>query len=388
MEDILRFMTAGSVDDGKSTLIGRLFHDSGLILDDQMKAISKHGLNLAYFTDGLKEERELGITIDVAYRYFETPKRKFVVADAPGHREFTRNMITGLTHSDAVIILIDATLGISEQTRRHLFLTRWLEIKSVAILINKMDLINYDQKKFQKIKDELGLMGETIVIPISALEGKNVLTNSTEMPWYKGPHLFQWLHSVPGRLGHVNEAVRFPVQLSSGDEVSGTLKSGAFAVGDKLRVNASEEFVTIKNIMAWPLNLDKAEAGMALKLKLDRKLNRGDLLTDLQIKLSQSKNWEVEWSYLLERPFLTSDSLVLKYETKEVAVENIVIQTEYDLDERRWDLSQAIELKMNGIYRGRIQLKDELAADIGGKFAFIDQKTGQTVAAGILKMKI
>lgn len=382
---LLRFMTAGSVDDGKSTLIGRLFHDAGLILDDQMKNISKGGLNLAYFTDGLKEEREKGITIDVAYRYFETPKRKFVVADAPGHKEFTRNMVTAATHSDAVLVLVDATRGVSEQTRRHLFLARWLGVKSVAVLINKMDLVEYKEEVFTAIKNEILKLGENTIIPMSALLSDNIMGLSMNMPWYQGTTLFQWLHDVPGKHGHVKQGVRFPVQLVKGNEILGTIKSGQISVNDTLAVNNSEETVNVSEIFLYPKHYQSAGTGMSIRLKIDRPLKRGDVLSEKASSLNRCANWKVEWCYLLEKTLDVGAKIFLRNETKEVRVTQIVIRENFEMNEQRWNSSEVTEMEMNGIYRGDLKLQEDLCVDVNDKFALIDEVSGNTIAAGIFR---
>lgn len=382
---ILRFMTAGSVDDGKSTLIGRLFHDAGLILDDQLKNISKGGLNLAYFTDGLKEEREKGITIDVAYRYFETQKRKFVVADAPGHKEFTRNMVTAATHSDAVLVLVDATRGVSEQTRRHIFLARWLGVKSVAVLINKMDLVDFSEGVFKNIKAEIEALGETTIIPLSALLSDNIMTLSMNMPWYQGTTLFQWLHDVPGKHGHVKNGVRFPVQLVRENEVLGTVKSGQISVGHELVVNATEKKVTVSDIFLYPKRFNSAGTGMSVRLKVSEKLNRGDLLSEDNSSLVTSAKWNIEWCYLLEKEFSVSSTVILRHETREVDVTGIVIEESFHMNDQKWMKSSDTVMKMNEIYRGKLDISEKICADINDKFALIDADSGNTIAAGILR---
>ncbi|WP_419572366.1 sulfate adenylyltransferase subunit 1, partial [Rheinheimera sp.] len=286
-KQLLRFITCGSVDDGKSTLIGRLLHDSKMIFEDQLAAITEDSkkvgtqgnkVDLALLVDGLQSEREQGITIDVAYRYFSTDKRKFIIADTPGHEQYTRNMATGASTCDLAIILIDARKGVQTQTRRHSFICSLLGIKHVIVAINKMDLVDYSQSRYKEIQEDyLKLAGALDIpdirfVPISALEGDNVVNPSEKLSWFRGSTLMQYLENID--ISPVaNEDFRFPVQLVSRPNsdfrgFQGTIASGSVAIGDAVRVLPSGTVSTVKEIVTFDGNLDAAYAGQAVTLTL------------------------------------------------------------------------------------------------------------------------
>jgi small GTP-binding protein len=379
---LLRFMTAGSVDDGKSTLIGRLFYDLGNIHQDHLQNISKNGLNLAHFTDGLKEERERGITIDVAYRYFETAQYKFIVADSPGHKEFTRNMITALTHSDAVVILADASRGITEQTKRHLFLAHWMNTSHIVILINKMDLVNYDENIFNNFKNLLNLYPNLSFIPISALKGENVITSSSEMSWYKGQTLNEWLHSREFTQAN-HELANFQVQLSKQQDVLGTINHGSIQVGDTLLVNNdSTKICKVKKITQWPKDLTIASKGQAVRITLDQSVERGDVLHSKDYPIRVLADFTAQWCYMLDMEAPFSKSYILKIGTKEIKTKKINPKKQFHLENQQWISLEDSHMTMNSFYEGEIILESSIVVEEKSFFALIDMENGKTIAAG------
>jgi bifunctional enzyme CysN/CysC len=297
---LLRFITCGSVDDGKSTLIGRLLWESQLLFEDQVAALEKdsrkHGtqgedIDFALLVDGLAAEREQGITIDVAYRFFSTDKRKFIVADTPGHEQYTRNMITGASTADTAVLLVDASQGVLVQTRRHAFLVSLMGIRNVALAVNKMDLVGFDRAAFDRIVQDfqafakpLGFTGIT-AIPMSALRGDNVTERSRHTRWYAGPTLMGWLETVPARKPAM-ERFCFPVQLAVRPDANfrgfaGTIAEGWVAAGDAVRVTASGETARVQRIVTMDGDLPRAEQGQAVTLTLDREVDvsRGDVIS-------------------------------------------------------------------------------------------------------------
>src|SRR4051812_11077833 len=299
-KELLRFITCGSVDDGKSTLIGRLFYESKMIYEDQLAAIKKDSsrygttgeeVDLALFTDGLEDERQQGITIDVAYRYFSTDKRKFIIADTPGHEQYTRNMATGASTADLAIILIDARHGVLTQTKRHSFIVSLLGIKHLVVAINKMDLMGYSQQTFDRIREEYLSFIQTLgfndlqFIPMSALKGDNVAEGSKAMPWYQGPTLLQHLESVPIAGDRNMSDLRFPVQMVLRPHLNfrgfaGTIASGVVRKGDAVRVLPSGKTSRVKSIVTYKGELEEAWAPMAITITLEDEidLSRGEML--------------------------------------------------------------------------------------------------------------
>lgn len=378
---LLRFMTAGSVDDGKSTLIGRLFYETGNIHQDHLDSISKDGLNLAHFTDGLKEEREKGITIDVAYRYFETQNYKFIVADAPGHKEFTRNMITALTHSDAVLILADASRGITEQTKRHLFLSQWMETDNIVVLINKMDLVNYEEKIFQDFKKQLNINSNITFIPISALLGDNVLQKSKHMTWYHGPTVYEWLHTKTKKIEN-DKYTYFPVQMSKGNKVLGTLTKGRIQIGDKLLINDGSKHCTVLKISAWPKDLKLANAGEPIQLELDTPTMRGDILHSNFEELKAVNCFSAQWCYMLDTPISFKGNYLLKVGSKEIKIKTLTATKQYSIDTASWIEKQDSSMLMNTLYDGSINFSEKICLTPSTRFALIDYDSCKTIAAG------
>ena len=421
---MLRFITAGSVDDGKSTLIGRLLFDSKGIFADQLDAISraKHKrtvgdtVDLSLLTDGLEAEREQGITIDVAYRYFATPKRKFIIADTPGHEQYTRNMVTGASTADAVIILVDVSkvklrddgsVELLTQTKRHSTIAHLLRIEHVIVAVNKMDLVNYDQKVYDRIvaayeqfAKQLGLQ-DVRAIPLSALAGDNVVEASDNMPWYQGPTLINLLESLSVYDDAHDEPLRFPVQLvarHNGHEANdfrgymGRVEAGKVRKGDKLVVQPSGQAATVKDILVLEGSIESAKAGQSVTILLEEYLDisRGDMLVAADKPATLQKNVNADICWLSEEPLDMRRKYWLKHTTKQVAARVTNIDTLLDINtqERR----PTDTLKLNDIATMSIAVQQPLAADAydairsTGSFILIDEVTHQTVAAGMIRL--
>jgi sulfate adenylyltransferase subunit 1 len=424
---LLRFITAGSVDDGKSTLIGRLLFDSKGIFADQLAAVSrsKHKrtvgdtIDLSLLTDGLEAEREQGITIDVAYRYFATPRRKFIIADTPGHEQYTRNMVTGASTADAVVILVDvskvklredgANLGaeLLVQTKRHSTIAHLLRIEHVIVAVNKMDLVGYDQAVYDRIvaayrafADSLGLQSVT-TIPLSALAGDNVVDASENMPWYHGPTLIELLETLPVYNEAHEAPLRFPVQLvarHNGHEANdfrgymGRIEAGSVAVGDKLLVQPSGHSATVKEILTFDGSLQSARAGQSVTLLLDEyvDISRGDVLVSAEQPATLLKQVVADVCWMADEPLDQRRKYWIKHGTRQCAAKVTGIDTLLDVNtqERR----QADGLKLNDIARIGLTVQQPLAADAyadiraTGAFILIDEVTHQTVAAGMIRI--
>jgi len=421
---LLRFITAGSVDDGKSTLIGRLLFDSKGIFADQLDAISRARhkrtvgdmIDLSLLTDGLEAEREQGITIDVAYRYFATPKRKFIIADAPGHEQYTRNMVTGASTADAVIILIDVSkVKVDEQgkaelliqTKRHSTIAQLLQIQHVIVAVNKMDLVNYDRAvydrivtAYQEFAASLGLK-DIHTLPMSALAGDNVVVRSEQMDWYQGPTLIELLESLSVYDDEHSAALRFPVQLvarHNGHEAQdfrgymGRIEAGSVRKGDKVMVQPSGQQGTVKDIVTLDGSLDQASAGKSVTILLEEYLDisRGDMLVAADAPAALLKNFSADVCWLSEEPLDLRRRYWLKHTTRQVAAK--VSNVEWLLDINTQQRGPATELKLNGIGRLGITVQQALAADsyqqlrATGSFILIDEISHQTVAAGMIRL--
>lgn len=420
---LLRFITAGSVDDGKSTLIGRLLFDSQTLLADQIESLyksqrSQNGApDFAQLTDGLAAEREQGITIDVAYRYFATPKRKFIIADTPGHEQYTRNMVTGASTADAAIILIDATrvdlsqqpAGLLNQTKRHSALLRMLGTRHIIVAVNKLDLLNYDEQVFKQIvqayqhlADKLNLT-HVHYLPISALHGVNMVQASPETPWYQGPALLPLLESLPaersGDSEQTNQAL-FPVQRvarqdgSSADDFrgyQGRLESGRLTVGQAVRIEPSGKSSTIKAIYGPSQTQDSAQAGEVLTITLsdDVDISRGDTIVDAQNPVQASQFISASLAWMDEKPLNLARRYWLKHgnQTSYVKVKSL---------DYLWEVTSlghtenADTLQMNDIGRVHLSLQKPITATpyhenhATGAFILIDEATNHTVAAGMI----
>lgn len=421
---VLRFITAGSVDDGKSTLIGRLLFDSKGIFADQLDAISraKHKrtvgdtIDLSLLTDGLEAEREQGITIDVAYRYFATPKRKFIIADTPGHEQYTRNMVTGASTADAAIILIDVSkvklnddgsVELLTQTKRHSTIAHLLQIEHVIVAVNKMDLVNYDQRVYDRIvaayrdfAQQLGL--ENIhPIPLSALAGDNVVTHGENIPWHQGPTLIELLESLPLDDALQHKPFRFPVQLvarHNGHEAHdfrgymGRIEAGRVRKGDRLWVQPGNHLATVKDILTLEGSLDVAVAGQSVTLLLNEHLDisRGDLLAAADDPAMLVKTVHADICWLSEEPLDVRRKYWLKHTSKSIGARIIGIGSLLDINTQQ--RHAANEIKLNDIARITINVQQPLAADsydairATGSFILIDQVTHQTVAAGMIRL--
>ncbi|MBC7860622.1 MAG: 50S ribosome-binding GTPase [Burkholderiaceae bacterium] len=421
---MLRFITAGSVDDGKSTLIGRLLFDSKGIFADQLDAMSrsKHKrtvgdtVDLSLLTDGLEAEREQGITIDVAYRYFATPKRKFIIADTPGHEQYTRNMVTGASTADAVIILIDVSkvkLGddgsveLLIQTKRHSTIAHLLQIEHVVVAVNKMDLVNYDQSVYDRIvgaykefAQTLGLKDIT-PIPLSALTGDNVVERGDKLGWYSGPTLIELLESLSVYDESHDAPFRFPVQLvarHNGHEANdfrgymGRIEAGKVSVGDKLVVQPSGQSATVKDILTLEGSHQSASAGQSVTLLLNEYLDisRGDLLASSEQPATLLKTLNADVCWLSEDALDLRRKYWIKHGTKQTSAKITGIESLLDINTQ--ERSSAETLKLNDVARISLNVQQALAADdytdsrATGAFILIDEVTHQTVAAGMIRL--
>ncbi|MDY0964393.1 MULTISPECIES: sulfate adenylyltransferase subunit 1 [Massilia] len=422
---LLRFITAGSVDDGKSTLIGRLLFDSKGIFADQLAAVSraKHKrtvgdtIDLSLLTDGLEAEREQGITIDVAYRYFATPKRKFIIADTPGHEQYTRNMVTGASTADAVIILIDVSkvkLGddgsvqLLTQTKRHSTIAKLLQIEHVVVAVNKMDLVDYDRSvyerivaEYQKFAASLGLKDIT-AIPLSALAGDNVVDRSDKLAWYEGPTLIELLESLSVYDQSHAAPFRFPVQLvarHNGHEANdfrgymGRIESGVVKVGDKLTVQPSNQSATVKEIVTFDGSLESAVAGQSVTLVLNEyvDVSRGDMLAGSEQPATLLKQVTADVCWMADEPLDLRRKYWIKHGTRQTAAK--VARLDTILDVNTQERHPAEGLKLNDIARVQLTVQQPLAADAyadiraTGAFILIDEVTHQTVAAGMIRIE-
>jgi bifunctional enzyme CysN/CysC len=411
-KELLRFLTCGSVDDGKSTLIGRLLHDTKMIYEDQLAAVKRDsarfgttgeagGVDLALLTDGLKAEREQGITIDVAYRYFSTDKRKFIIADTPGHEQYTRNMATGASTCQLAIILIDARHGLQPQTRRHSFIVSLLGIKHVVVAINKMDLVAWSQQRFQEIQqDYTGFVAKLGIpdvqfIPMSALKGDNVVDKSVNMPWYQGAPLLAHLETVHIASDRNLSEMRFPVQHVLRPNLNfrgfaGTLASGILHTGDEVIALPSGRRSRVKSIATYDGELTEAFSPMAITVTLADEIDvsRGDMLVrpDEQPHVSSEIESMVVW--MAEKPFTPGRTYWLKQTTRTVAGE--IADLHYGVDVNTLEKRPATQLAMNEVGHVRLSLNQPLAYDpyrrnaATGAFILIDRLTNNTVGAGMI----
>ncbi len=413
MAELLRFATAGSVDDGKSTLIGRLLYDSKAIFEDQYEAIERtslqrgdEGVNLALLTDGLRAEREQGITIDVAYRYFATPKRKFVIADTPGHIQYTRNMVTGASTADLALVLIDARNGIVEQSRRHAFLASLLRVPHLVVCINKMDLVGYDQATFDAIRDEFRAFATRLdihdltFVPVSALKGDNVVTRSAAMGWYEGSSLLHHLEEVFIASDRNLIDVRFPVQYVIRPRsdafhdyrgYAGQVASGVLRPGDEVMVLPSGFTTTIEAIDGPGGPVEEAFPPMSVTVRLadDLDVSRGDLICRPHNRPTSGQDLDAMVCWFADRPLVPNGRYAIKHTTQETRA--IVSSLDYRLDVNTLHRDQsATMLQMNEI--GRVSLRtmaplfyDEYRRDrVTGSFILIDEATNATLGAGML----
>ena len=409
-KELLRFLTCGSVDDGKSTLIGRLLHDSKMIYEDQLDAVRsdsvKHGttgekIDLALLVDGLQAEREQGITIDVAYRYFSTAKRKFIIADTPGHEQYTRNMATGASTCDLAIILIDARYGVVTQTRRHSYIASLLGIKHIVVAVNKMDLLNFDQSVFEKIKQDyfdfsvkLG-MRNVMFVPISALDGDNVVNRSERSPWYQGQTLMEIFETVPIAGDKNYSDFRFPVQYVNRPNLDfrgfcGNVASGVVKVGDEVRVLPSGKTSYVKSIVTYDGELQEAFSGQAVTLTLTTEVDvsRGDVLVLAKNSVAQSNYLKAHIVWMAEKTAQANSEYLFKFASK--VVSGVIESIEYRIDVNTQEHSIVNQLQLNDIAVVDVLLTQPVVADqyssnrATGAFIVIDRLTNITVGAGMV----
>ncbi len=410
---LLRFATAGSVDDGKSTLIGRLLYDTKTVFADQLSSVERTSAdrgddytNLALLTDGLRAEREQGITIDVAYRYFSTPARSFIVADTPGHVQYTRNMVTGASTADLALVLVDARKGVVEQTRRHASLSALLRVPHLVLAVNKMDLVDYDESVYERIVGDFRAFAarlalpDVVAIPIAALQGDNVVHPSTQMPWYDGPVLLEHLETV-----HVEREeaalrpARFPVQyvirpmsVERPDYrgYAGTVAAGTLRAGDDVVVLPSGRRTTVAGIDTFDGPLEAAVAGQAVTLRLadDLDVSRGDMVVAAQDPPAVESSFDATVCWMAESPLRPGQRVLVKHTTR--TVKAVVVALHDRLDVTSLSSSPAEELGLNDIGRVTLRTAGPLFADPyvsdrrTGAFIVIDEASGTTTGAGML----
>lgn len=411
--ELLRFTTAGSVDDGKSTLIGRLLYDSKSIFEDQYEAIEatsmrrgEEGVNLALLTDGLKSEREQGITIDVAYRYFSTPKRKFIIADSPGHIQYTRNMVTGASTANVALILIDARQGIAEQTRRHSFIASLLQIPHLVVCINKMDLVDYSQEVYEQIKEEFSGFSNKLdvkdihFIPISALKGDNVVEASDNMPWYKGGTLMYYLENV--HIGSDENFIdaRLPVQqvirpyrddYHDYRGYAGRVAGGVLKKGDEIMLLPSGFTTRIAKIDSYDGEMEEAFPPMSVTVLLedDFDLGRGDMIVRPNNKPKVSQDIELMVCWFNDRPLQVRGKYLLIHTTQELRCMVGEIRYKLDINTLHRNLEDK-QIGMNDIARITIRCTKPIFFDSyrqnrnTGSIILVDEQTNETVGAGMI----
>ncbi len=409
-KSLLRFLTCGSVDDGKSTLIGRLLHDSRQVYEDHLNTLKSESqkigttgekLDFALLVDGLQAEREQGITIDVAYRYFSTAKRKFIIADTPGHEQYTRNMATGASTCDLAIILIDARRGVLEQTRRHSFIASLLGIRQFIVAVNKMDLVNFDEKVFNSIKTEyLGFAAglpkiDIKVVPISALDGDNLVTKSEQMPWYSGEPLLTLLENAEVGTRNVDLPFRMPVQLVSRPNLDfrgymGTIAAGVVKPGDVVKVLPSGKESKVKRIVTFDGDLDYALPGEAVTITLEDEIDisRGDLLVapEADTQITQRVLANVVW--MTEEPLQPHRQYDIKLATRKTRGHVDAIR--HRIDVNTLEQHEATELKLNEIGLLELSLTNQVGVDPydkvrdTGSFIVIDRLSNVTIGAGMV----
>ena len=413
-KDLLRFSTAGSVDDGKSTLIGRLLYDTQSVYEDQVRSIEGKGttapgqIDFALLTDGLRAEREQGITIDVAYRYFSTARRKFIIADTPGHEQYTRNMATGASTADAAVVLIDASKGVLIQSRRHAYIASLLRVRNVLVAVNKMDLIGYDEAKFRAIEADFstvldqiaadtGNPVERIFVPVSALKGDNIVHKTDAMPWYKGPSLLELLEQLPSSADTRTAPFRFPVQRVSRPDhtfrgFAGQIASGTIRKGDAITVQPSGRSAKVERIVTWDGDLEEAVAPLSVTLVLDREvdISRGDLIVSAESPATVSRNIEAGLVWMDQRPLELNRRYLLKHTSQTVPVHVTAIK--HRTDPGTLDHQPAHLLHMNDIGVATLNLLRPIALDAYGEirgtgvFILVDAETNGTVAAGMTRI--
>ncbi|MBO0661181.1 sulfate adenylyltransferase subunit CysN [Jiella sp. MQZ9-1] len=409
-KDLLRFLTCGSVDDGKSTLIGRLLYDTKLLFEDQLAALQKdsvkHGtvgedIDFALLMDGLEAEREQGITIDVAYRFFATEKRKFIVADTPGHEQYTRNMATGASNADLAVILIDARKGVLTQTRRHSYIASLLGIKNVVLAINKIDLVGYSEAVFETILADYHSVARELAftsiqpIPLSARFGDNVTQRGDNLSWYRGPTLLEHIETVEVRGSESERAMRFPVQWVNRPNLdfrgySGTLASGIVSVGETLVVASSGRTSTVKSIVTFDGEKPRAVAGEAVTITLadEIDISRGDLLCDADQRPEVADQFSAHLIWMHDEPLIPGRNYLFKIGCKTVS--GSVTEIKYKVDVNSFQRLAAKEVALNEVSVANISFREPIAFDAyagnpaTGGFIVIDRLTNLTVGAGMI----
>ncbi len=411
--ELLRFTTAGSVDDGKSTLIGRLLYDSKAIFEDQMELLEEtskqrgeEGVNLALLTDGLRSEREQGITIDVAYRYFATPKRKFIIADTPGHIQYTRNMVTGASTANLALLLVDARHGVIEQTKRHAFIASLLQIPHIAVCVNKMDLVDYSQEAYKKIKADFEDFASKLeikdvrFIPISALNGDNVVDRSVNMDWYDGSTLMHLLENIHIGSDHNHVDCRFPVQYVVRPQsvefpdyrgYAGRIEGGVFKPGDEVIVLPSGFTSKIKSIDTFDGEVEEAFSPMSVCMTLtnDIDISRGDMLVRKNNKPTVEKNIDLMICWMHEKKMMIGGKYTIRHTSQTARC--VIKEVNYKMDINTLHrLEDDKEISMNDIGRITIRTTKPLFFDSyrrnrnTGSIILVDEATNETVAAGMI----
>ncbi|WP_221074107.1 sulfate adenylyltransferase subunit CysN [Agarivorans aestuarii] len=412
-KQLLRLLTCGSVDDGKSTLIGRLLHDSKMIFEDQLATIKNDSkrfnttdgeFDLALLVDGLQSEREQGITIDVAYRYFSTEKRKFIIADTPGHEQYTRNMATGASNCDLAIVMIDARYGVQVQTRRHSFIVSTLGIKQVIVAINKMDLVEFSKARFEEIKADYQKFAENLnidsikFVPISALNGDNVVERSEQSAWYYGETLMGMLESAPISAGQNFDDFRFPVQYVNRPNLDfrgfcGTISSGVVRKGDEVTSLPSGKTSKVKSIVTFDGEIDEAYAPMAVTLTLEDEIDasRGNMLVHSNNKPWVGSSAEATIVWMAEEPMIANKQYDFKLASKTTS--GSIAKIEHQIDVNTLEEQEAVRLGLNEIGSCQVQFSQQVAFDAynkakgTGSFIIIDRISNVTVGAGIITAK-
>ena len=399
MKDLLRFTTAGSVDDGKSTLIGRLLHDTRGVYEDQLESVRKasrdsnaEGFDLSLITDGLRAEREQAITIDVAYRYFQTPRRKFIIADTPGHEQYTRNMATGASTASLAVILLDARQGVLPQSRRHAYIAALLGIRKLAVAVNKMDLVDFRRDVFERIRDDFGAVAAKLgvenpfFVPVSARDGDNVATRGARTPWYRGPSLLEYLETVDAEPAGSTGPLRFPVQLAIRPHLdfrgyAGQIASGRLRVGDRVLALPS-------GLETRVASLTGQEACPAVCLADQIDISRGDMLVDPSAPPSVGREFAATVIWMAAEPLRPESAYLLKHTTRQVCAN--VRSVRHVLDIRTLDFGPAAELRLNDIAEVEIETHQPIFFDpyrknrATGSFILIDMISNRTVAAGMI----
>ena len=410
-KSLLRFLTCGSVDDGKSTLIGRLLYDSQLILDDQLASLKKEsrnrttgeeGIDFSLLVDGLTAEREQGITIDVAYRFFSTDKRKFIVADTPGHEQYTRNMATGASNADLALVLIDARKGVLTQTRRHSFILSLIGVKHVVLVVNKIDLVDYDQSVFDAIVAQYRAFAEPLgfktlaAVPVSALRGDNMLAQSPQTPWYHGPALVPYLEAIDVSEDRTAQLFRFPVQWVNRPNLdfrgfSGTVASGAIAVGDAVLIASSRKPAVVTRIVTMDGDLKHAVAGQAVTLVLDREvdISRGDVLSRPGETPEYSNQFQARLVWMSEEPAFPGRSYLLKVGSQLVPA--TITDLKFRTNVNTLEHTAATKVDLNEVVTVTIATDKPIAFDsylsngLTGGFILIDRLSNATLGAGTIE---